>query len=310
MWGGAIMFRLALVACGVTALACSDSSDPFAPDAGGGPIDVGGSDAAAGGAADARPTNPGDPDAAPGGASTCAPIPSRFVVFGDSIADCTTIGGDRADVCSLKIVHGYLAATYAPGVTYENLAVGGAVTQDVPDRQLLSLQTGMPGHVLVNIYVGGNDLQPYIFISDAAALQRYATDKPRLLREWDRIFAFFDDATRFPDGVTIIMNTQYNPFDDCTAPPYNLSAVKIDLLGQFNDELRRLGSERANVVLTDQHTPYLGHGHHYAVETCPFYKPGAEAWMGDLIHPNVVGHANLARQWEATVDQLYGGDCD
>jgi hypothetical protein len=51
-------------------------------------------------------------------------------------------------------------------------------------------------------------------------------------------------------------------------------------------------------VLTDQDGPFLGHGHHYDVASCPHYKADQAPWMDDLIHPNAAGHENLFQQWE------------
>ncbi len=280
--------------------ACGSNEDPFGNQTGADGAVVSTPDAS-GPAADAAPSI----DA---GSLSCAPKPTRLVVLGDSITACSTIGGINGDGCSPKIFHSYLDGSHAAGLDYQNHAVGGAVTDDVPNRQLDRIATGQPGHVLVLIYIGGNDLQPYIFISDGAAESRFETDMPRILNEWTRILDFFDDQTKFPDGVTVMMNTQYNPFDDCTASPYNLSAYKIDLLGQFNNNLRTVADARDNVVLTDQHSPYLGHGHHYNVDSCPHYASGAESWMADLIHPNRAGHANLAAQWADTADRMYQ-DC-
>jgi hypothetical protein len=105
------------------------------------------------------------------------------------------------------------------------------------------------------------------------------------------------------------MNNQYNPFDDCTAPPYSLSQVKTDLLAEYNAELTLLADSLSNVVLTDQHTPYLGHGHHYNDASCPHYQAGLTPFMNDLIHPNAAGHANLAAQWDEVAKTLYI-DCE
>ena len=55
-----------------------------------------------------------------------------------------------------------------PGVDADS-----AVTDDVPNSQMLNIQTGMPGHVLVNIHIGGNDLAPFIFQSDQAAMDAF-----------------------------------------------------------------------------------------------------------------------------------------
>jgi hypothetical protein len=103
------------------------------------------------------------------------------------------------------------------------------------------------------------------------------------------------------------MNTQYDPFDDCTAPPYNLSQTKIDLLNDYNDDLVAK-ADADNAHIADQHAPFLGHGHHYMVSSCPYYVEGADYWMqggADLIHPNAAGHADIATNLQSLVDDLY-----
>jgi lysophospholipase L1-like esterase len=207
--------------------------------------------------------------------------------------------------CGATKFHSLLETSLGQSVVYENKAVGGAKTADVPGSQLATVTTGQPGHVLVILTIGGNDLSPYIFQSDAAAQQGYLQMMPGILQNWEQIFAFFADRTKFPDGATIIMAKQYDPFDDCTASPYNLSAVKIDLLHQFNGSLASLAASHDNVYIADQFTPFLGHGHHYAVNTCPYYKPNSEYWMVDTIHPNNAGHANMAMVWSQAGDHLY-----
>jgi lysophospholipase L1-like esterase len=243
----------------------------------------------------------GAPD---GGAPSSAgrPRPARLVVLGDSIAACSNVGNENGPDCSLKKLADHLRSKYAPALVYENEAVGAAVTSDVPTQ--MGRVMGGPGHVLVLVYVGGNDLAKYMFASDAAAEQGFMTDLPRVLASWSQVFAFFDDRTRFPDGYTLVMNTQYNPFDDCTAAPYFLSAKKIELLGVFNMELARVAREKS-AILTDQYKPYLGHGHHYNVRTCPNFMQGATPFMADLIHPNPAGHENLFQQWKTVIDRLY-----
>jgi lysophospholipase L1-like esterase len=237
---------------------------------------------------------------APGG---LAPTPARMIVLGDSIVACSNVGGKMGADCSVKKLFDYVKATYAVDLLYENGAVGGAVTVDVPTNQLPTVRTG-PGHALVLIYIGGNDLGKSIFVSDATAQSNFAVDLPMVMAAWDQIFAFFGDRTKFPDGYTMLMNNQYNPFDDCTALPYNVSATKIGLLHMFNEALAKVAQSKG-ASFTDQFTSYLGHGHHYRVMTCPHYMAGATAWMDDLIHPNVAGHTNIFEQWQKTVDGLY-----
>ncbi len=240
------------------------------------------------------------------GPSICAETPSRLVVLGDSIAACFGVNGRDAASCGPKIFSEDMATRYAPGISYENLAVSGSVTTDIVDEQLATIFTGA-GHAMVLIYVGGNDIQRYLTQADAAAEAGLSADLPGIKDDWRSIFAFFADTTNFPDGATIIMNNQYNPFDECTAPPFNLSSTKNALLVQFNTELANLADEEEGVYLTDQYTAYLGHGHHYNVQACPHYQAGLQPFMEDLIHPNVAGHAHLAVQWSAMADTLYAG---
>jgi hypothetical protein len=242
----------------------------------------------------------------PGAGGAPAPAgnrPARLVVLGDSIAACSNVGGKMGADCSARKLHDHLKAMVSPGLVYENLAVGGAVTEDIPARQLGEVRPG-PGPLLVLVYAGGNNLSRYIFASDAAAVSGLDTELPRVLEAWRQIFAFFDDQTKFPGGYRLMMSNQYNPFDDCTALPYNVSRKKFELLRTFNGELARVAMQRG-ASFTDQYTPFLGHGHHAAVMRCPHFKPGSVGWMGDLIHPNAAGHENLFQQWKKTVDGLY-----
>jgi lysophospholipase L1-like esterase len=238
-----------------------------------------------------------------GSSGTGAGRPARMIVLGDSIAACSNVGGAMGANCSLKKLYDHVKATYAPSLAYDNAAVGGAVTTDVPARQLGQVMTGS-GPALVVIYVGGNDLAKYLFASDAAAANGLTTDLPKVLEAWEMIFAFFDDKAKFPDGYRLIMSNQYNPFDDCTAPPYNISSRKFELLQTFNGELAKL-AQKHGAALTDQYTPFLGHGHHYNVMRCPHFLSGAMPWMADLIHPNPAGHEDLFQQWKKVVDGLY-----
>jgi GDSL-like lipase/acylhydrolase family protein len=237
------------------------------------------------------------------GGSNRAPRPTRMIVLGDSIAACSNLNGKDDPNCSARMLADYVTASYAPALSYENLAVGGAVTTDVSATQLGTVTTG-PGHVLVLVFVGGNDLARHLIDTDAGAEAGLTTDLPVVTASWDAVHAFFADKAKFPDGYTMIMNNQYDPFDDCTAAPYFLSAKKIELLHRFNDALQGIATANG-AELTDQFSPFLGHGHHYNVASCPHYQPQAAPWMGDLIHPNPAGHLDLFAQWKQVVDGLY-----
>ena len=289
-------------------LACSENRSPFAGGGGGGArsrdatatsstADSGQSGVDSGITGGDTGTNAGDTGTTAGNACS----PTRFIVLGDSITACTGVGGKDGVRCSPNVLHQYIESTYAPGLTYENYSVEGAVTADVPTRQLPNVNGG-PGHAIVLIYIGGNDLAQYIFVSDSQAQTEYNRLQPEILMHWASVKAFFNDSARFPDGVTFMMNTQYSPFDDCTAPPYNLSATKTSLLHMFNTEIARVASETPNARLTNQHMPFLGHGHHYSVASCASYTAGSDYWMSDLIHPNALGHANFVTLWKQLID--------
>jgi lysophospholipase L1-like esterase len=238
----------------------------------------------------------------------CQPTATRMVVLGDSIAACAGVGGKDSDDCAPKRLNDHLAATYGP-LTYENLSVGGAVTTDIPQYQLPDIEVGIPGHVFVMIYVGGNDLSPYIFQSDQAALDGWNnTTGPEVAAAWEEILAFLGDPASFPDGATLLINTQYNPFDDCTAPPYFVSEVKTELLHAHNDALMARADSQPWAFAAHQHPSYLGHGHYVNNANCPYYDETFDGWMGDLIHPNALGHHHLADVMIELADlEIYGG---
>jgi len=291
--------RIWFVALLLATAACGSNKDPFV----GGDDDTAGDDDTTA-SPDAAPG--GGPDAAPSRA--CAPTPSRVIVLGDSITACSVIGGANNAACVSKQVSDYVKATYAPNVQYVNRAVGGAVLDDMP-AQIDGIPAGT-GPALVVIYIGGNDLAPYIFQSDAAATAAWTDISDGLNTTWQAMFAKLADPSKFPDGATVLMNEQYNPFDDCTAAPYNLSPTKIEILHQYNAQLGDIAAAAGDAaVIVDQYTPFLGHGHHYAVTSCPHYLADSAPYMEDLIHPNAAGNVVLAHVMEGGIDRLYGAGC-
>lgn len=273
--------------------ACS-SKDPF----------MGGIDAPPGGDGATSDSSGATPDSGP---HHCATAPSRVVVIGDSIVACSVVGGPQNANCMSKQFSDYVIAQYAPGAVYQNYAVGGAKLADIAG-QLNNIPNGT-GAALVMIYIGGNDLSPFIFQSDAQAQQGWVQIQQQLDSVYAATFSALANTTKFPGGATLLMNTQYNPFDDCTASPYNLSATKIGILHMFNDKVTAIGNAKGDAaIVVDQHKPYLGHGHHYNVTTCPFYMAGATPFMQDTIHANAAGNVDLANVAKAGADALYR-DC-
>lgn len=279
--------------------ACGGGDDPFAA----GDDTPGGPDASAVGGSDSTPSSS---DAAP--ARACADAPTRVVVLGDSITACSVVGGPQAASCVSKQLADYVIENYGADASYLNYAVGGTKLSDLPG-QLANVPAG-EGPVLLVVYMGGNDLAPYIFQSDTAAMSAWTKLAGTVTDVWGQIFATLAEDERFADGVTVLMNTQYNPFDDCTAPPYNLSAVKTEILHMFNASLGSIAAEAGDrAILVHHWEPFLGHGHHNTVATCPHYQAGAAPYMEDTIHANRAGNAKLAEVMERGVDRLYR-DCE
>ncbi|MGH1343874.1 MAG: GDSL-type esterase/lipase family protein [Nannocystales bacterium] len=247
----------------------------------------------------------------PSGGDVCGDIPTRMMFFGDSLFACFGQDGKiESETCSARLSHEYLAENYAPDATYENLAVSGAVTRDVVNMQLPGAPVGMPGHTLVVVWVGGNDISPLLLQSDAAAEDAYRNELvPEFEMLWDGIEAWVDDPANFPDGATLIINTQFNPFDDCSADPYAfMSPLKTQLLGEYNDTLRARVDARPNTYLSDQYPVFLGHGHHFGTEGCPNYADGSAYWMlggADLVHPNGLGHVSIAGTLNGALDEVF-----
>ncbi|MEM6992300.1 MAG: GDSL-type esterase/lipase family protein [Myxococcota bacterium] len=249
---------------------------------------------------------PNDPSGDPPPAGACQPTPERMVIFGDSIAACQGVGGTDSPDCAPKRFHSLYNESFFP-TTYENLAVSGAKTADVVSDQIPAMQTGVPGHVFVVIYVGGNDLSPSLLMSDEMAQANFQSLSAELAAHWEQIFAFLEDPANFPDGVTLLMNSQYDPFDKCTSSPYNISQTKLELLVEYNVAMEGRAEAHEYAWLADQHAPFLGHGHHADAPECPFYEAGSAGWMNDLIHPNEAGHGNIADVMAGVAATMYEG---
>ncbi|MEO6776303.1 MAG: SGNH/GDSL hydrolase family protein [Kofleriaceae bacterium] len=292
------MRRLVLVLAIVWFVAACSSKDPFA----------GGGDAPASAGDAARASDGGLADAAP--VHSCVAAPKRIVILGDSITACSVVaGGPTSANCVSKQFSDYVIAHYGPGATYENYAVGGAQLKDIAGQ--MANVPATQGPTLVMLFIGGNDLTPYLNLSDAAAMTGWTgTVEPMMQAVYDATFATLADPTKFPGGATLLMNTQYNPFDDCPAAPYNVSQAKTTILQEFNDQIKTIaGAHVDSAIVVDQHEPFLGHGLNYQATTCPHYIANATSYMQDLIHANAAGNAVLAGVDNGGADRLYR-DCN
>jgi lysophospholipase L1-like esterase len=231
------------------------------------------------------------------GLDHCPPAPSRFVVLGDSIASCLSV--DTAH-CGPAMLEDYIRTTYAPDLVAESHARPGDVIADLPGQA--AQVTPGPGHVAVWAYILGNDLALRHIDYDAWA------------KAWNQVFDYFTDRTKFPDGVTFLLNTQYSPYDQCPDPlggASSLSTAADQLLREVNRRMfLDVAERRADTVAVDQYPDWLGHGDNANIRGCPHCGRDNATWMAtDRIHPNELGYAHMAAKWKAAVDQMYGPAC-
>ena len=269
-----------------------------------------GSGGSSGGVAsgDAGTSSGGGGDA---GGPGCGVKPARYIVIGHSVAACFDVGGTMSEQCASKSVETYMAMKF-PGLTYENYAVDGALIADVVNNQLPMIMGGA-GPVFVNVFIGGNDLAAHLYEPDATATQSWMSLEPGAMQNMNTIVSYFEDKSKFPGGAVVMINSQYNPFDECVTSAYSYaSMVKQNIIKEFNaDLLTKIVGAHKSAVYVENYGDVLGHGDNYnqAMSTtgmaCPHYMAGAATWMADLIHPNALGHAQLAKEMTAAVDLAY-----
>jgi lysophospholipase L1-like esterase len=239
-------------------------------------------------------------------------MPTRYIVLGHSVAHCYDVGGTMSETCSLKSTETYLAGKF-PGLAYENYAVDGALIADVVNTEL-PMVAGSAGNVFVNLYIGGNDLAAHLYEPDAIAMLSWTNLQPAATQDLNTILSYFEDKTKFPGGATILVNSQYNPFDDCVTNSNSFATTfKQQVIQQFNALLVTVAAGHKSAVVVDQFGAVLGHGDNYDQASsnaspptaCPYYMSGNATWMADLIHPNELGHVPLGKAMTAAVDAVF-----
>ena len=227
----------------------------------------------------------------------CRPIPQRFVVLGDSIAACAVVEG--AD-CVTRLVANHLRDNYSPSLTYDSFARGGAKINDLT-VQMTSVEGG-PGHVAVWIFAIGNDII------------QGSRDVDGWLESFSEVFAYFSDATRFPDGATFMLNGQYSPYDECaagydTCGPRGSPSIEA-FLREVNPRLfLDPAVARPDTVAIDHYRDFPGHGVNADVFGCPHCSVDNTSWVPDGAHPNVSGNHHIAEKWFVAFEQMYGPAC-
>jgi hypothetical protein len=110
--------------------------------------------------------------------------------------------------------------------------------------------------VFVFIYSIGNDLLlGQILQPDADLTPIHAA--------FAQVIDFFGDRARFPGGATFLLNTYYDPFDNCDAPgarPWRGRATMDRVLYLRKVLFLDVAEARTDTVAIDHYPDFLGHG--------------------------------------------------
>lgn len=249
------------------------------------------------------------------GAEGCFPRPARMVVLGDSLSDCISYVEAIDDCsCTWKRVASYIRHYYAPDLVaegrYPKDELRGNIRDVAEDAKRIM---GGPGHILVYISCIGWDLLD--LPGESNRLEDLDEAMPTWLEDWQRLFDYFTDQNRFPDGATFMLNTLYSPTDDCPQSDKDtlfttLTEEEEQIVRRANEKiLLEAALQRPDTVAMDIYPDWLGHGHNFDVSTCPHYSPDNDWWMSDPLHPNNIGYQHMANKWKRAIDRMYGEDC-
>jgi hypothetical protein len=228
------------------------------------------------------------------GVDGCRPTPARFIILGDSIA--TGFQEDSLLVTRLRVL--------APNAVFQSFAVDGSKIGDLP----VQARRAAPGagHVFVWIWSIGNDmLSGGILAPDADLAPRHAA--------FAEVFDYFGDPGRFSSGATFLLNTQFDPYDNCEAPGASPWAGPV-VMARFLD-LNRIffldvAEARPDTIAIDQYPDFLGHGRNANIEGCPYCSADNTRWTDGVgFHPNETGRAHVADKWAVAFARMLGASC-
>ncbi len=172
---------------------------------------------------------------------------------------------------------------------------------------------------LVIMTIGGNDISS---ITKAGldgepvdAIWEETRELVQLLR--DAMAWFYEDPTRFPNGVYVVFANMYE-FTDGTGDTESCTGASLagyggewedpDALAEMviwaNEQYMSIAVETgADMIFMLE--GFCGHGFHSDDPSAPCYRgPGTERWFDDTcIHPNTRGHQAIADMFMAVVDE-------
>lgn len=223
----------------------------------------------------------------------CRPTPARMVVLGDSIAGCLGAGSG----CAPTLIANRVRESVAPNLLFESHAEAGAVLHDLL-AQAQKVAPG-PGHVLVWIFAVGNDMT-------SGPILTPNTDLAPFKNSLDVVFQYFDDAARFPDGATFLLNGQYSIYDGCDP-----SALSLEQQAQVVNKALFFDTAvvRSDTTAIDHFPDWLGHAGYANVQGCPYCGTDNQSWIGFGPHPNSLGGEHIAAKWFVALDGMYASTC-
>ncbi len=264
----------------------------------------------------------------------------RVVFLGDSVTEGTPpsyildvvnnhfralLGG--AAIFGIPTVPGTLQNTF-PDIEVDNCAKWGARTDDfirsdgqAPQCWPELFAGGQPKPVseasdsrttLVIFTMGGNDIFNWADNSLEGQAAMDASEKAAQYLE--DVVAFFKEPGRFPNGIHVIYGNPYEYTDatgdtgSCTASAVvGLQGNQMQLapaVTHFTERYLEIAVKyQADMIFMLEN--FCGHGFHHQDTASQCYRgPGAELWFDfTCIHPNDAGHAELARMFQAVVDE-------
>ena len=238
---------------------------------------------------------------------------ARLLILGDSLAFGSGASAERLAFGPLFRTNASdvwpafdsvaLESWYRHPLTYANIAVPGATTDDVVQNQLPILRSGGPytGHTIIVLAAGANDLDNRVALADPTG-----PVLDHALANLETIIPALRDSTTFPDGSTVMMMDVYDPTDDtgvagdCTGPQ------PIPGLAAAFDVWRTRYTEFAmthGVAMIDILCRFRGHAWNYNHADNPFYRPSDPTfWFRDCGHPNDRGEHEIRRLLFETID--------
>lgn len=181
----------------------------------------------------------------------------RYVAAGDS----TAVGQGASEVRTTYPYQVYEFLTRTHTVTYKNVAVSGAKTQDVLDTQLQQILDFKPDVVTVSI--GANDTT-------------HLLSREQTLKNIQIIVGAIQTQT----SATVYLATIPN-FNGGTLLPWYYIALLEYRSTWLNAQLKGLESDRVHVVNVHDHL-------------MPEHSVRSETFAADGFHPNDAGYANWA----------------